>query len=64
MKNFLPGEYKKNEKLKINHSYLVEQFADYTKVFKEIEKVVPPSEVDQFSKIYKYLPIFADSELA
>jgi len=40
MKNFLPGEYKKNEKLKINHSYLVEQFADYTKVFKEIEKVV------------------------
>ncbi|OEF49178.1 hypothetical protein A1OW_13440 [Enterovibrio norvegicus] len=31
---------------------------------KEIEKVVPPSEVDQFSKIYKYLPIFADSELA
>jgi len=40
MKNFLPNEYKKNEKLKINHSYLVEQFADYTKVFKEIEKVV------------------------
>ena len=40
MKNFLPGEYKKNEKLKINHSYLVEQFADYTKIFKEIEKVV------------------------
>lgn len=40
MKNFLPSEYKKNEKLKINHSYLVEQFADYTKVFKEIEKVV------------------------
>ena len=30
----------KNEKLNINHSYLVEQFADYTKVFKEIEKVV------------------------
>ena len=40
MKNFLPSEYKKNEKLRINHSYLVEQFADYTKVFKEIEKVV------------------------
>ncbi|MDC1158669.1 DegT/DnrJ/EryC1/StrS family aminotransferase [Pelagibacteraceae bacterium] len=40
MKNFLPQEYKNNEKLKINHSYLVEQFADYSKVFKEIEKVV------------------------
>ena len=42
MKNFLPGEYKKNEKLKINHSYLVEQFADYTKVFKEIEGALKP----------------------
>tara|TARA_B100001093_G_C26710168_1_gene963070 strand:- start:45 stop:1190 length:1146 start_codon:yes stop_codon:yes gene_type:complete len=40
MKNFLPLEYKKNEKLNINHSYLVEQFADYSKVFREIEKVV------------------------
>jgi aminotransferase EvaB len=40
MKNFLPSEYKKNEKLKINHSYLVEQFADYSKIFKEVEKVV------------------------
>ena len=40
MRNFLPKEYKKNRKLKINHSYLVEQFADYTKIFKEVEKVV------------------------
>ena len=40
MKNYLPKEYKKNEKLKINHSYLVEQFADYSKIFKEVEKVV------------------------
>ena len=40
MSNFLPKEYKKNEKLKINHSYLVEQFADYSKIFKEVEKVV------------------------
>ena len=40
MKNFLPQQYKKNQKLKINHSYLVEQFADYIKIFKEIEKVV------------------------
>ena len=40
MKNFLLAEYKKNQKLKINHSYLVEQFADYSKIFKEVEKVV------------------------
>ena len=40
MKNFLPAEYKRNEKLKINHSYLIEQFADYSKIFKEVEKVV------------------------
>ena len=40
MKNFLPSEYKKNRKLRINHSYLVEQFADYSKIFKEVEKVV------------------------
>ena len=40
MKNFLPSVYKKNIKLKINHSYLVEQFSDYKKIFKEIEKVV------------------------
>ena len=40
MKNFLPAQYKKNEKLKINHSYLIEQFADYSKIFKEVEKVV------------------------
>jgi len=40
MKNFYPQKYKKNRKLRINHSYLVEQFSDYSKIFKEIEKVV------------------------
>ena len=40
MLNYLPKQYKKNRKLNINHSYLVEQFSDYTKIFKEIEKVV------------------------
>ena len=32
MKNFLPIQYKANEKLKINHSYLIEQFSDYKKI--------------------------------
>jgi len=40
MKNFFPKEYKKNKKLRINHSYLVEQFSDYSKIFKEIEKII------------------------
>jgi len=40
MKNFLPKDYKHNKGLRINHSYLVEQFHDYSKIFKEIEKVV------------------------
>ena len=40
MKNFFLKEYQKNRKLRINHSYLVEQFSDYSKIFKEIEKVV------------------------
>ena len=40
MKNYLASQYKKNSSLKLNHSYLVEQFSDYSKIFKEIEKVV------------------------
>ena len=58
MKNFLPQDYKKNQKLKINHSYLVEQFADYSNIFKEVEKVVKKgdytlgSEVDKCEKSF------------
>ena len=40
MKNFLPKEYKKNKKFNINHSYLVEQFSDYKKIFRRLEKVI------------------------
>ncbi len=56
MKNFFPKEYKKNRKLRINHSYLVEQFSDYSKIFKEIEKIVKRGdytlgqEVNEFEK--------------
>ena len=56
MKNFLPKQYKKTTKLKINHSYLVEQFADYSKIFKEIEKIIKKGDytlgqkVDEFEK--------------
>ena len=56
MKNFLKKEYKKNRKLRINHSYLVEQFSDYSKIFKKIEKIVKRGdytlgqEVNEFEK--------------
>tara|TARA_R110001583_G_scaffold181745_1_gene339095 strand:- start:7147 stop:8136 length:990 start_codon:yes stop_codon:yes gene_type:complete len=30
---------------------------------KELEKIIPLRDIKQFSKIYKYLPIFTDSEL-
>ena len=56
IKNFLIEQYKNNSKLKINHSYLVEQFHDYKKIFKKIEKIVKfgdytlGSEVDNFEK--------------
>ena len=57
LKNFLIDQYKNNSKLKINHSYLVEQFHDYKKIFKKIEKIVKfgdytlGSEVDNFEKL-------------
>ena len=54
MKNFLPTQYKKTTKLKINHSYLVEQFADYSKIFKEIEKVVKKGDYTLGQKVNEF----------
>ena len=56
MKNFYPSQYNKNSKLKLNHSYLIEQFSDYSKIFKKLEKVVKKgdytlgNQVDVFEK--------------
>ncbi len=38
--NYLPKQYQVNKKHKINHSYLIEQFFDYKKIFSKIEKIV------------------------
>jgi len=52
--NYLPNQYKNNKKISINHSYLIEQFFDYKKIFKKIEKTVKKAdytlggEVDKF----------------
>ena len=54
MKNYLPKQYKKTKKLKINHSYLVEQFADYSKIFKEIEKIVKKGDYTLCQKVNEF----------
>jgi len=54
--NYLPKQYIRNKKLKINHSYLIEQFSDYKKILVEIEKVIKKGhytlgkDVDEFEK--------------
>ena len=59
MKNYLPKQYKKTKKLKINHSYLVEQFADYSKIFKEIEKIVKKGDYTLGQKVNEFERNFA-----
>ena len=56
MKNFLTKQYTKDKRFKIRHNYLTEQFKDYPKIFKKIEKVIKfndftlGSEVEKFEK--------------
>ena len=59
MKNYLPKQYKKTTKLKINHNYLFEQFADYSKIFKEIEKVVKRGDYTLGQKVNEFEKKFA-----
>ncbi len=59
MKNYLPKQYKKTTKLKINHNYLSEQFADYLKIFKEIEKVVKKGDYTLGQKVNEFEKNFA-----
>jgi len=59
MKNFLPKQYKKTTKLKINHSYLVEQFHDYSKIFKEIAKVIKIGDYTLGQKVNEFEKNFA-----
>ena len=37
MKSFLPNQYKRDNKIKLNHSYLVEQFSDYSKILRKLK---------------------------
>ncbi len=52
--NYLPKQYQKAQKLKINHSYLTEQFSDYSKIFKEIEKIVRKGDYTLGGEVNKF----------
>ena len=57
--NFLPKQYNTTRKLKINHNYLFEQFSDYSKIFKEIEKVVRKGDYTLGDKVNEFEKNFA-----
>jgi len=52
--NYLPKQYKKNKSLDINHSYLVEQFSDYKKIFQKLEKVVRRADYTLGEEVNKF----------
>ena len=55
-RNYLLNQYKKTGLYPVNHNYLLEQFHDYNKIFKEIESIIKKSEytlggsVDEFEE--------------
>ena len=61
MKNFLTNQYVNDKKFKIKHNYLSNQFKDYPKIFKKIEKVIKFNdftlgfEVNKFEKNFSRL---------
>jgi dTDP-4-amino-4,6-dideoxygalactose transaminase len=40
LNNYIKIQFSKNKNIKINHTYLKEQFSDYHKIFREITKIV------------------------
>ena len=40
MKSYLPSQYINDNKFKIKHNYLIEQFSDYPEIFKKIEPLL------------------------
>lgn len=54
MKNFLPQQYKKDKKLRINHNYLSKQFVNYKHILKKISKVVLNNDFTLGSKVDEF----------
>ncbi|MDC0855533.1 DegT/DnrJ/EryC1/StrS family aminotransferase [Candidatus Pelagibacter sp.] len=61
MTNYVSLQYKKTKKLKINHNYLPQQFLNYKKILKDIEKIAKNCDftlgkkVDEFENKIKRL---------
>jgi len=61
VKNFLPGQYVRDNQLPINHNYLQQQFADYEVILDKIKQVVWKGDftlgeaVDQFEARYRQI---------
>tara|TARA_Y100000590_G_scaffold439646_1_gene563930 strand:- start:1143 stop:2303 length:1161 start_codon:yes stop_codon:yes gene_type:complete len=52
--NYLPKQYRKNKNIKINHSYLIEQFSDYRKIFNRMEKVIKKGDYTLGEEVNKF----------
>ncbi len=52
--NYLPKQYNSNKKININHSYLIEQFFDYKKIFKKIERTVKKADYTLGDEVNKF----------
>ena len=61
IKNFLPEQYRQNNKLEINHNYLNQQFSDHEIIWSKMRKVIERgdftlgSEVDLLEKEYAHI---------
>lgn len=61
IKNFLPEQYRQNNKLDINHNYLNQQFSDHEIIWSKMRKVIERgdftlgSEVDLLEKEYAHI---------
>tara|TARA_B100001173_G_C16013833_1_gene558866 strand:+ start:670 stop:1818 length:1149 start_codon:yes stop_codon:yes gene_type:complete len=52
--NFLIKQYNTDQKKSLKHNYLAEQFSDYSKIFKDIEKVVRKGDYTLGDQVVKF----------
>ena len=52
--NFLIKQYNTDQKKSLKHNYLAEQFSDYSKIFKDIEKVVKKGDYTLGDQVVKF----------
>lgn len=59
MKNYLPNQYKIDDKFKVKHNYLSEQFSNYKEILKGIEKVIKKNDFTLGSKVDEFENLIA-----